>query len=78
LKKAAVDLAMELRLEVVGCSLIDNISRGELMAKPKPRWLKLDKVSNVRVRVGSTKIEVRLIIPAQNVRFHLKQLEPSK
>ncbi len=33
------------------------------MSKPKPRWLKLDELPKVRVRVASTKLEVRIIIP---------------
>lgn len=48
------------------------------MAKPKPRWLKLDKLSRVRVKVGTEKIEVRLIIPAERIRIQLNELKPSK
>ena len=48
------------------------------MAKPKPRWLKLDSLSKVRVKVGATNIEVRLIIPAERVRIQLNDLKPGK
>ena len=48
------------------------------MAKPKPRWLKLDNLSQVRVKVGATKIEVRVIIPAERVRVQLDELKPGK
>ena len=48
------------------------------MAKPKPRWLKLDAKSRVRVLAGSTRIEIRLIIPSVRVRKQLESLKPKK
>jgi hypothetical protein len=32
---------------------------------PKRIWLKLDNDSKVRVRVGATNLEIRVIIPAK-------------
>src|SRR3981189_2540729 len=31
-------------------------------------WLKMDKISKVKVRVGSTNVEIRLIVPADRIR----------
>lgn len=38
-------------------------------------WLKLDKTSKVRVRVGSTNVEIRLIVPADRIRKQLDRLK---
>jgi hypothetical protein len=38
-------------------------------------WLKMDKVSKVRVRAGSTNVEIRLIIPADRIRKQLDRLK---
>ncbi|HEV2387159.1 MAG TPA: hypothetical protein VGS20_07875 [Candidatus Acidoferrales bacterium] len=46
------------------------------MPRPKPRWLKLDKLSTVRVRAGSTGIELRIIFPARRLRRQLEMLKP--
>jgi hypothetical protein len=47
------------------------------MSRGKNRvWLKLDKDSQVRVRVGSTNVEIRIIVPAKRIREQLKRLTP--
>jgi hypothetical protein len=48
------------------------------MSKPKPRWLKLDKLAKVRVRVASTKVEIRIIVPADRIRRQLNSLKPGR
>lgn len=48
------------------------------MSKPKPRWLKLDKLAKVRVRVASTKVDVRIMVPADRIRHQLNSLKPRK
>jgi hypothetical protein len=48
------------------------------MSKPKPRWLKLDQLAKVRVRAASTKVEFRIIIPAERIRRQLDSLKPGK
>jgi hypothetical protein len=48
------------------------------MSKPKPRWLKLDKLARVRVRVASTKVEIRIIVPAERIRRQLDSLKPGE
>lgn len=46
------------------------------MSKPKPRWLKLDKLA--RVRVASTRVEIRIIVPAERIRHQLDSLRIGK
>jgi len=48
------------------------------MSKPKPRWLKLDQLAKVRVRVASTKVEIRIIVPADRIRSQLNSLKSGK
>jgi len=48
------------------------------MSKPKPRWLKLDKLARVRVRVSGTKVEMRIIVPADRIRRQLDSMKPGK
>jgi hypothetical protein len=38
-------------------------------------WLKLDKTSRVKVRAGSTNLEIRLIVPAERIRKQLDRLK---
>ena len=38
-------------------------------------WLKMDKVSKVKVRVGSNNVEIRLIVPAERIRKQLDRLK---
>lgn len=46
------------------------------MPRPRPRWMKLDKLSTVRVRVGSMGMEVRIIVPVRRIRKQLELLKP--
>jgi hypothetical protein len=39
------------------------------------KWLKLDQMSKVRVRVGSSNVEIRLIVPADRIRKQLERLK---
>ena len=48
------------------------------MAKPKPRWLKLDQASKVSVKVGSTHVEIKILMPAKRIREQLKMLAPKQ
>lgn len=46
------------------------------MGRGKNRvWLHLDKASKVRVRAGSTNVEIRLIVPADRIRKQLDRLK---
>jgi hypothetical protein len=38
-------------------------------------WLKMDKISKVKVRVGSASVEIRLIVPADRIRKQLDRLK---
>ena len=55
-----------------------NLMTGVSMAKPRPRWLKLDQLSKVHVKVGAKSVEFRIIVPADRIRWQLKDLEPGK
>jgi len=46
------------------------------MPRGKERvWLKLDKSSKVKVRVGSKNVEIQVIIPARRIREQLARLK---
>src|SRR5205807_346275 len=40
-------------------------------------WLKMDKISKVKVRIGSANVEIRLIVPADRIRKQLDRLKAS-
>jgi hypothetical protein len=45
---------------------------------PKPAvWLKLDKLSKVRVHIAGKKTEIRLSLPTQRIRRQANRLKPA-